>query len=64
MYMYVIRLLRVIDVSFGSCMLTLNPGLHLQTWALHVNGLLSDFPSYLFIYFCLVKFCFVLFCFV
>ena len=52
MYMYVIRLLKVIEVSFGSCMLTVKPGLHPQ--ALHVNGALSDLPSYLFI--CLVKF--------
>ena len=60
MYMYVIRLLKVIEVSFGSCMLTVKPGLHPQ--ALHVNGALSDLPSYLFI--CLVKFfcCFLLFC--
>ena len=59
MYMYVIRLLKVIEVSFGSCMLTVKPGLHPQ--ALHVNGALSDLPSYLFI--CLVKF-FLLFSFV
>lgn len=52
MYMYVIRLLKVIEVSFGLCTWTLKPGLHSQ--ALHVNGALSDLPSYLFI--CLVKF--------
>ena len=54
MYMYVIRLLKVIEVSFGSCTWTLKPGLHPQA--------LSDLPSYLFI--CLVKFfcCFLLFC--
>lgn len=47
MYMYVIRLLKVIEVSFGSCTWTLKPGLHPQ--ALHVNGALSDLPSYLFV---------------
>ena len=56
MYMYVIRLLKVIEVSFGSCMWTLKPGLHPQS--LHVNGALSNLPSYLFI--CLL-FSFVLF---
>ena len=59
MYIYVIRLLKVIEVSFGSCTWTLKPGLHPQ--ALHVNGALSDLPSY---FICLVKFfcCFLLFC--
>ena len=60
MYMSVIRLLKVIEISFGSCTWTLKPGLHPQ--ALHVNGALSDLPSYLFI--CLVKFFVVFFCFV
>ena len=59
MYMYVIRLLRMVEVSFLSCTLTGKPGLH--PLALHVNGGLSDLPSYLFI--CLVKF-FLLFSFV